>query len=322
MIKLNTLFPLSFYNQEERSGFSVPVIMKEVWAVELDLLLELKRVLDKYELRWYAIGGTLLGAVRHGGFIPWDDDIDIAMPRVDYDRLQQIAEKEFAYPYFYQDEYSDPGVLFGHAKLRNSKTTGISSNYLEEKHGECSFNMGIFIDIFPIDNIPDDSKTALNWEKSISDIAQLAWRFRKYTHRHLPAYDGILERQVKRLQDEGDINMFFKMYNDALSFYYTAKTKEICLYSLYCKEKRWRFSSDDFKEVIMLPFENIEIPVPAGYEHILTQLYQDWKVLKQLPTMHSSINGSLYDTDCSYMNYFHNGCLDRAKVRDVLAKRI
>lgn len=92
--------PKEFLEREIRGGYEVSEQMKRVWAIEIDMLQELFRVCDKYGLTIWAEGGTMLGTIRHGGFIPWDDDIDMAMPREDYDRLQEVAADEFKHPYF------------------------------------------------------------------------------------------------------------------------------------------------------------------------------------------------------------------------------
>ena len=120
MVDLNIELPKGFLEEEVRCGYTVTRKMKEVWAVELDLLKEFKRVCNKYDLKYCADGGTLLGAIRHQGFIPWDDDLDIAMLRKDFEKLNEVAPAEFKKPYFWQTEETDKGSARGHAQLRYS----------------------------------------------------------------------------------------------------------------------------------------------------------------------------------------------------------
>ena len=119
MVDLNIVLPDGFLNEEVRCGYTVTKQMKEVWAVELDMLEKLLSVCKKHDIKIFASGGTMLGAVRHQGFIPWDDDIDMMMFRDDYEKLCKVAQEEFEYPYFFQTEYTDVGSLRGHAQLRN-----------------------------------------------------------------------------------------------------------------------------------------------------------------------------------------------------------
>ena len=164
MVDLNINLPEGFLNEEVRCGYTVTRQRKEIWAVELDLLAEFDRVCRKYDLKYCADGGTLLGAVRHQGYIPWDDDLDVAMLRRDFEKLNEIAPKEFKKPYFWQTEETDPGSARGHAQLRNSDTTSIIAlEYKHQRHN--NFNQGIFIDIFPFDTVIDDEKKLVEQDK-------------------------------------------------------------------------------------------------------------------------------------------------------------
>ena len=100
----------SFYKEEERCGYVVSAHMKKVWAVELDLLYQLQQVCEKYGIKYYGSAGTILGAERHKGMIPWDDDIDIMMMRDQYDLLCSHAD-EFEEPYFLQTFDTDEGYF-------------------------------------------------------------------------------------------------------------------------------------------------------------------------------------------------------------------
>lgn len=149
MVKLNLEIPHGFLDEEVRSGYVVTSDMKAIWAVELDLLAELDKMCRNYNLRYCVAAGTLLGAIRHRGFIPWDDDIDIYMLRKDYDQLMILAN-QFTFPYFLQSTYTEKKLYRPHAQLRNSNTTGYID---EDKYRD--INKGIFIDIFPLDGVSE-----------------------------------------------------------------------------------------------------------------------------------------------------------------------
>ncbi len=149
-----------FYKEEERSGFCVSTERKKVWGKELGILLEFDRVCKKHGLRWFLACGTLLGAVRHGGFIPWDDDVDVEMFRDDYEKAKVIMQQELNAPYAWQDTYTivadakpeDEGCLrfLPFAKIRDSSTAAI-----ERTGAPASMNQGIYIDVFPLDDAMD-----------------------------------------------------------------------------------------------------------------------------------------------------------------------
>ena len=124
--------------------------IRDAQLVMLLLLKEFDKVCKKYDLCYWIDHGTLLGAVRHQGFIPWDDDLDVTMPREDYEKLIMVAEKEFPSDIFLQTKISDPYSHVHHAKLRDRKSTYIED--WEENKNTCH-HQGIFIDIFPVNYI-------------------------------------------------------------------------------------------------------------------------------------------------------------------------
>lgn len=111
---------------------------------------------DKLKLKYFVIGGTLIGAIRHNGFIPWDNDIDIAMPREDYEKFIKLGQKHLKKNLFIQTYKTDPNYLQNYTKIRDSNTTFIESNV--KKH---NINHGIFIDIFPLDTLYKFNKIKL-----------------------------------------------------------------------------------------------------------------------------------------------------------------
>ena len=135
----------TFLTEEIRNDFFVSIERKKLWTVLLDLLIELDEVCTRNNLRYFILGGTLLGAVRHKGFIPWDDDIDVCMPREEYEKLLKL-QNEFKHPYFLQTPYTDPNFFWSSTKLRNSNTTQIVDMFKYQ-----GFNQGICITIFPLD---------------------------------------------------------------------------------------------------------------------------------------------------------------------------
>ena len=145
----NNVFSLE---EEIRCDFVVSEKRKKIWKTQLEMALEVKRICEKHNIKYFIMWGTLLGAVRHKGYIPWDDDFDIAFLRKDYEKFCKIAKKEVSYPLFFQDALSDREFFMGYTRIRDSRTTG----WILENPSP-NYNNGIFIDIYPLDVIPSNT---------------------------------------------------------------------------------------------------------------------------------------------------------------------
>lgn len=121
-------------------------------AKQLEILVEFDRVCKKFGLTYFLAYGSLLGAVRHKGFIPWDDDIDTIMPYCDYMKLCQVPASEWKSPFFLQNSDTDKNYPFCFTKIRNSQTTLIIKD-----HEHLDINHGIDVDVYPLLNLADDS---------------------------------------------------------------------------------------------------------------------------------------------------------------------
>jgi lipopolysaccharide cholinephosphotransferase len=303
MVKLRIQLPDDFLKEEIRCGYTVTKEMKELWAVELDLLVEFDRVCRKHGIPYMADGGTVLGAVRHKGFIPWDDDIDLSMARGDYNRLCEIAPKEFIYPYFFQTEFTDPGSCRGHAQLRNSMTTCILES---EMKCHFSFNQGVFIDIFPRDNLPDVLKERAVFFNKLMRLQTKSTRYRNYFFKvYNPHFIKKSLQKVLRVWflfrfGRKYNNIYYKRLEQMKQKYDLLPTRHVANLFSCPIMARVIWESMIFEKSQMLPFEYISIPVPLNCNDYLVNTYGDWKTFIRGKSCHGS---SVFDVNTSYTSY-------------------
>lgn len=303
MVDLNIQLPDGFLEEEVRCDYFVTKQMKEVWAVLLDLLAELDRVCKKHNIKYFASGGTMLGAVRHKGFIPWDDDMDIMMFRKDYNKLCEIGPSEFHHPYFFQNKLTDPysGVFM--AKLRNSNTTALAP---EERNPINKLsNRGIFIDIFPLDNIPDSEEERESFLYELNEERQKVYEagrrigvFSEDTGlRHYVKKAKYYMYYYRRKRELYTYINAYNLYNGLCQKYLNEKTEMFGSMLFQADKRNFKYIAD-YENLVMMDFEFLKIPVGAGYDHALTLFYGDYMKCVQYP--HHS---SFFDTDKSYLDY-------------------
>ena len=290
--------PESFFEAETRSGFYVEEKIKRIWAVELGILEEFDRVCKKYNLKYMAGYGTLLGAVRHKGFIPWDDDMDFVMFRDDYNKLLEIAEEEFKSPFSFLTTYNGH-FLYAFSKIRDSRTTAIE-NELFNLPPDC--NQGIFIDIFPLDDVPDGQPVKENIYKIQTELWYIMYRPQIMKKLYAEGKEFILGRDIVSDLLKMDIRDQFREYERlCTSNFGTSEMVDYIvdeiLVGAKSKKREW------YEEIVYLDFENIKIPCPVGYDEILKVRYGDYMT----PVIGgSSHDGIFQDPDRPYTEYLIN----------------
>ena len=308
MVNLNIELPESFFQEEERDGYLVSAEVKKLWAVQLDLLNEFDRVCRKHGLKYVLDFGSLLGAVRHKGYIPWDDDLDVSMLRDDYDRLMEIGPKVFKEPYFLQSPITEKNYNDCVTKLRRSDTCLILNNI---KDGEIKYNQGIFIDIFVYDHVPsfeDDIIESLSEESRES-----YYRMRVMSHkprlcsRKTWSIKGLLSYMYNKMRYGSVRKEYLRLERKAKNCPKTGIVGTMMFMDTFCRPL------SVYEKYIELPFENMMCPVPYRYDEVLRLLYGDYMTPIKDSSGHTML---LFDVDRSYKEVIKdkdllNNCRER-----------
>lgn len=271
-------FPKSFFEDEVRDGFYVSSMIKRAWAAQLEILEDIDKVCKKHNLQYFAEWGTLLGAIRHGGFIPWDDDMDICMKREDYNKFSQVALQELPDGYGMLDfAHSDDGDFKCDdflIRLYNGNRIRLDKPFLEKFHG---FPYVAGIDIFPLDYMAPTEKEDEMLCEQMSVLSTMAQTIdamdRKERREYLKQTEKIYGIKFDRNKP---LRIQLYMLADKISGEYKEKDSQYLTAMALRSMKDYKVPKEYYADAIMVPFEHTQIPVPLGYDGVLKIKYGDY----------------------------------------------
>lgn len=291
-----------FIKPEIRCGWQVSETTKKVWWIQLDLIKKIDEICLEHNLKWYPMWGTLLGVIRHSGYIPWDDDVDVVMPREDYEKFVEISKNCLEYPYYLQTTLDDEECFYMWVNLRNSETTGNRKSCLSKKQ-----NNGIGIDIMPLDGCEDNLTVYRISRYPVRVISALA---NVYVNEFNTSRAAVLIRKFLRLTGFNYKKAYLKAENQNKKYKWDKYSKvAVRAHSdpLYRKRNLIKdmWNKDDFSDSIRMKFENLEIPVPSGYDHLLKQIYGDYMKYPPMNKRQGKHN-VIFEPDIPYKKYCHD----------------
>ena len=264
--------------------------------IELDIFKNYIYICEKYKLRYYILGGTALGAVRHKGFIPWDDDIDVGMPRYDYEKFLEVAPKELPEYLFLQTNITDKNYPLNFAKIRNSNTS-----FIETRTQNIKMNHGIYIDVFPLDGYPSF--------KAIAKMRQTLDIVISKSIKNIFFYEKHIKKTLAGHINDIISHVFFKDYRKAVKLRDKLLKKydyEKCdIVANYCGA--WGLKEvmpkSYFGNGTIGEFEGLKVMLPYDYDKYLTSLYGDYMTPPPPEKRISHHYCTVIDTNKSYLNY-------------------
>lgn len=249
-------------------------MLQKVKELELEILKYIDRLCKENGLNYYLIGGTLLGAIRHKGFIPWDDDIDIVMFRSDYNKFIEIAKKNNQSRYFVQNYATDPNYTRYITKVRLNET-----RFVEKLVADLEMHHGIFVDIFPLDKIQTDKHSIIDLRvkmaAKIIRIQNIKAGLVSGSSNGKTVRNKIINTLVSKVPSK-----VFSILLDAI--YGCSNHKNTNFVTNFSSQYGWRrqtFPIETYGNGVPIEFEGEQFIAPSNWERILESLYGDYMKL-------------------------------------------
>ncbi len=271
--------PEEFYKAEVRNDFYIPEPMKKAWAIQMTMLDLTLGIAKKHGIQLWMDYGSLLGTVRHRGYIPWDDDIDICVMREDYMKLIEILKDELpdycnVYSFYTDEKCLQPK---GFVSNRHVIDIGISEDEakLTAMYHNCPYVTGL--DLYPLDYVPQDSQQWDYVRNLYSAAYSLAMNPDQYIasgefEDYLTQIEGITGKKIKR--DEHLQNSLWKLADSIAMMTKRSESRHILWYPDSAMRKNdMRRKLSWYSNTLTMPFEMMEVPVPEGYDGVLSTCY-------------------------------------------------
>lgn len=281
-------FPENYFEDEVREGFFVTSMMKRCWAAQLQVLEDVDTLCQKYNIKYYGDCGTLIGAVRHGGFIPWDDDLDICMLREDYELfLKHANELPEYYSILNWRETDDWNETF--ARIVNTDRIRFDEEFMEYFHG---FPYSAGLDIFVLDYMYKDSE-------SEEERRLRAEMYMQVANMAQVKLDDECKELITSVEEMCNVKIDYsrpvhkqlrRLAEDAITEVKRKNADKVCFMAAWIEYHSCFWDKKYCDQIMRVPFENTTIPIPVAYDPILKAHYGDYMKVNR--------NGGAHDYPC------------------------
>lgn len=295
-------FPEEYFKREVQDGHVVGELIKRAWAAQLEVLKQIDAICNKYDLTYFAYWGTLLGAVRHNGFIPWDDDMDIAMKREEYNKFLEVAPQELPQSYHILSDYTEEEWENTLTRITNGDKVDFDERKMQEFHN-CPFVVGI--DVFPLDYISRNQEEAEEQKQILTFIGTLltVLKERKEAEERgtdielLQMYNQEIAESLVTLEHLCGVHFdnsmsigrqLYVLYDQVAALFTEEESDMMTSMSNYLKSG-YIVPKELLQEFTWVPFENTKIRIPNGYDAILRKTYGDYMIPRKGGSTHGDL---------------------------------